>query len=454
MDANRNILISVIFRVVVCAGVLLGAIVIFAILMKTAPKPAASGLAVAMPRVEVMQAQAVPVRRQWQGYGTATAMDSADVPARVTSTVIERPENIRAGSSVTRSQLLVRLDDSDFVRQVEIATNALRDIESQLQRLGVEESSWSRRAELAAEEVRLAQADYERLRQALERDAARQREVDQAQRNLFTAQQAEAATREEFDKIAPRRGSLQAQREQEQATLRLAVLNVERCRIVSPIDGVLESVDVEIGENITANQPVARVISLARIEVPLQLAAAARADVNIGDEVQLNDGNSPEPWIARVTRIGPSDNRSTRTMVAFVELDQSHDQRALPPGKFVQGVVVSNHAQPRWVVPRRSIENQRIKVVEQNLVKSRGVDIDFQLHGVMPTLGLPDRQWAVLKEPLPKDALIVVDSSRTLAEGSSVVPVLKSTAAGAVSSATSATSTPPSTELAGEDAQP
>ena len=31
MDANRNILISVIFRVVVCAGVLLGAIVIFAI---------------------------------------------------------------------------------------------------------------------------------------------------------------------------------------------------------------------------------------------------------------------------------------------------------------------------------------------------------------------------------------------------------------------------------------
>ena len=42
-------------------------------------------------------------------------------PARVTATVIEKPAQIVAGAWVETGQLLVRLDESDFLRQDEIA---------------------------------------------------------------------------------------------------------------------------------------------------------------------------------------------------------------------------------------------------------------------------------------------------------------------------------------------
>ena len=430
MTAQRNIAVSIATRIVVCAILLIAAIATFIALKQSAPKPVASHAANATPRVLVMQARPVPIQRQWEGFGTVRAMESANVPARVTATVIERPEEIRAGRNVTKGQLLVGLDDSDFQRQVEIATQAIRDIDAQLNRLEVEEQSWTRRAEIATEDVRLARADFERVQQALQRDAARQRELDQAQQSLNTAIGTEVATREELDKIGPRRASLLALRLQEEATRRLAVQNVERSRIASPIDGVLQSVDVEIGENIAAGQRVARIVSLHRVEVPLLLPASARPLVSVGDAVTLRGNNAEiRLWDANVTRISPEDDAATRTMQVFVEVQQDPAQGPiLAPGQFVQGVVTSSDLQDRWLVPRRAIDHERVMLIEDGRVKSVQVEGDFTIEAEVPALGLPDLQWVVLDESLPSNALVVVDSSRTLAEGTPVTPVIATTA--------------------------
>src|SRR5262245_22483390 len=343
MVAQRKIWVSIVVRTIVCVVLLVGAVGLFRLLASTRPMPAPSDARGAAPRIIVMHAQPVPVRRQWSGFGTALAMDSANVPSRVTATVIERPEESRPGRTVTRGQVIVRLDDSDFVRQVEIASQSIEDIAAQLLRLDVEQQSWTRRADLAAQDVTLAQAEDKRVREAFEREAANQRELDAARQALNSAEQALVAAREELDSIVPRRASLEAKRVAEQASLRLAKQNVERSVIVSPLDGVLQSVDVEEGENITAGQRVARVVNPLRIEVPLLLPASSRPFVSIGDEVTLTDaGAGSHAWTARVTRIAPEDDDSTRTLRAFVEVRQEPNGRTLlAPGKFVQGPVTS-----------------------------------------------------------------------------------------------------------------
>jgi multidrug efflux pump subunit AcrA (membrane-fusion protein) len=424
MAAKRNYFVSIVFRVVVCLVLLGGAVFVFSRLMSTAPKPPAGDVASAIPRVIVMRAHPVDVQRQWEGYGTAQAMESANVPSRVTSTVLARPDEIRPGRAVSRGQMLVKLDDSDFVRQVEIATQASQDIEAQLKRLDVEERSWTARAGLAAEDARLARADLQRVQDAMARGGAMQRELDQSQQALNAAEQNEVAVREELDKIVPRRASLRAQLLQEQATLRLASQNVERSQIASPIDGILQTVDVEVGESITAGQRVARVVSLVRIEVPLVLSAAARPYVKVGDPANIfNESGRKNSWAARVARIAPEDDQSTRTMRAYVEVDRQAGLSPAP-GQFVRGHVVSSEAESRWVVPRRSIDRDRILLVVGNEIVSRSIDPDFALEGELPAFALPDRQWIVLKSPLPEDALLVVDSSRTLGEGRRVEPVI------------------------------
>jgi multidrug resistance efflux pump len=432
MAAKRNVIVSVVFRAIVCIVLLAGSLFVFWRLKDTAPKPPAADISNTLPRVIVMQAHPVPVQRQWEGYGAAHAMESANVPSRVTSTVIARPDEIRPGRSVTKGQMLVKLDDSDFVRQVEIATQSMQDIEAQLNRLDVEERSWSARADLVAEDARLARADLQRVQDAMARGGAMQRELDQAKQALNAAEQSEVATREELEKIVPRRASLRAQLLQEQATARLASQNVERSQIASPIDGILQAVDVEVGESITAGERVARVVSLNRIEVPLVLSAGARQHISVGDNAMLSSENGKRvTWAGRVARIAPEDDQSTRTMRVYVEVEvQPGAAPPVPPapGQFVRGHVISSHAEARWVVPRRAIDRDRLRLVVENQIVSRAVETDFALEGELPAFDLPDRQWTVLKSSLPADALVVVDSSRNFAEGSRVEPVIVNTA--------------------------
>ena len=173
MAERRNRVVSWIVRFVLCVMLLGAAGAIYGMLYRTRPQPARSDVANQARRVLVMEAHAVDVRRQWDGFGTARAMDSADVPARVTATVISIPPTVQDGAAVEAGDLLVQLDESDFAREVELSTQRMADVSAQLERLDIEVKSWETRTKLAADRVRLAQAEYDRVVDARKKQAAR-----------------------------------------------------------------------------------------------------------------------------------------------------------------------------------------------------------------------------------------------------------------------------------------
>lgn len=426
MASKRNVVLSIVFRILACLVVLVVAVGIFGMLRSSKPQPERTSQAGLLPRVVVMRAQAVPVRRQWDGYGTAQVMDSADVPARVMATVSAIPDSVLAGSDVLQGDLLVQLDDTDFLRQVEIATHAIDDLDAQLEQLRISTRSWSDRLELAQEQVALARAEMDRVSEAFGRGAAKQREVDQARTALLNAVREETAAREESDKLVPRRSSLEAMKAGQEAQLELARLNVDRCRIVSPLTGVLQSVDVEVGENLAVGQRVARVVDLSRIEVPLRIPSAARSSLRIGDEVILRPaGDGRDQWLSKVARISPDDDRGTRTMAVYAEVRQNpKSPDGLAPGRFIRGIVSSFSNAPRWIVPRRALSGNRIQLINDGRVAGREIDIDFEIESEFRQLGLPDVQWVVLSQTLRDGDLVVVNASRMMAEGLAVQPVI------------------------------
>ena len=99
MAGRRNLLLSVLVRTAVSVALIASAIVVATLLVRTRPVPARSTDAAPPPRVKVMAARAVAVRREWQGFGTAQAMDYANVPARVSTTVRTIPMEIVAGEN-------------------------------------------------------------------------------------------------------------------------------------------------------------------------------------------------------------------------------------------------------------------------------------------------------------------------------------------------------------------
>jgi len=425
MARTRNILISAITQTVVSVLALSAGVGIFSLLWSTRPVPARVDEPPRLRRVEVMKAVAVPVRRQWQGFGTARAIDEADVPAEIVAVVTGIPAAIVEGAEIAAGDVIALLDDADYVAQAQIAARRIEELDARLEQLTLEEVSWGTRVELAAEDVALAEADYVRVREALQRGAARDREVDQYRQKLLGVIRIEVGAREQFDRIGPRRAQIEATRGLQESSQRLADKNLQRCTIRSPLAGFIAAVDIQVGESVAPGQRVCRVVNLDRMEVPLRLPSSARLRVAVGDEVVLQaQGASTPPWLGEVCRISPLDDQNTRTMTLFVEIEQDpHDRGWLAPGRFVEGRVISRHTEMRSVVPRRSLLGDRLLVIEDGTVRSRSVHVDFHVQGEFEQLGVHAEQWAVLAESLDEGSRVVINAARSLSDGLLVEPI-------------------------------
>lgn len=425
MANDRNILVSAATQSIVIVGSLSIALVIVFALIKTAPRAQFVDAPAPTRQVQVMQAAPVPVRRQWRGFGTAEPMDAVDVPAEVSAVVAMLPKEILVGAQVQAGDLIARLEESDFVQQQQIITQRIAETDAQLAQLEIERVSLNERVEWLADEMELSRRELARVQQAFDRDGALQREVDVVEQALRTRQRLERVAREDLGEIKPRRLRFEAQKSAHQAELAVATKNVERCAIRSPITGVLQDVDIEQGERVAIGERIVRVVNLEHIEVELKLPASARASVRRDDDVELfSRGSLGQSWTGTVTRIAPADDEQ-RTMGVFVEVTQDpHGPKVLAPGRFVEGFVTSRDAAPRFVVPRRAIVDGHVLLILDGVIQRQEIRVDFYVMADFRQFGVAAEQWAVLADPFPDDARIVVNMSRSLREGVSVEPVL------------------------------
>ena len=388
-----------------------------------------------LPTVEVFAARRVPVQRQWRGFGDTQATVRADVPARVGATVADVPDEVDAGRPVPAGGLLVQLDPTDFERQVEIGRARIAEVEALIEQLEVESRQLDARRALEEADLGLAASERERVEQLLQRGAGTQQDAVRVRRAEIAAQLALQTTTDAIQRLAPRRLVLGAQLDVLKRNLRVAEEDLSRTRIVSPIDGVIQAVDVKPGESVQPGQRVARVVSLAKVETAVRLPASARGDVALGDALTLRStGTRSAEWSAKVTRIEPEDDAASRTFGVFAVVDQREQAEQfgsgasdgdrvllLTPGTFVEATVTVSRSQPRWVVPRRAVKGQRVWVVEDGVVRSRAAHVDFLLEGKVAGLeALPDDQWAVLDDCLREGEAVLVSAGSNLLDGTGV----------------------------------
>ena len=437
--------IAIITRTALGTAILLMAIAIFIVLDRTAPEPDPSTNIAPSTRVDVFKAKQILVSRQWRGYGTAKAMDTVDVTARVTTPIDTIAPTVLVGNPVRAGQLLMELDDSDFRRKVEIDQQFLADLNAQIALLRVERKHLTHRLALENDDIDLATQEWQRVEDLFKRNAATQKGLDAAKRSIIAAERTHLLTVEQFDKLPLRKTQLEAQHTAQQASLDLANQTLQRCRITSPIDGIIQAIDVVKGENVTSGMRVARVVNLARIEVALRLPAAARNDVSINDAVLLTATNRRDfVCTGGVSRIAPDNEVATRTLTVYVEIHQIEaskrfgegDKTAimLVPGTFFSGILTVEPREKRWVVPARAVRNSRLLTVDpmeagQGQVRSLLVQVDYAIENEIASFGLPDDQWLVLHENqsgIDPDQLIVINTTAPLVDGDIVAPKMLS----------------------------
>lgn len=420
---KRHILISSVFRGIVCISVLVGGFFIADLLVRTRPIPATSDDARQPRKVSVIQVQPESMADRWTGYGTIRAIDAADVPVRVTAIIDEVPDRIRDGASVEAGEILARLDAHDYLAQVAMSKERLVQLDAALERLDVEKTITEEQLRLARKDAALVEADLDRVRAALAEGAAVPREVDAVQQRAFQAERAALLQQQILARMPIQRSELQSQRLAQEAAARIAAENVDRCIVRSPIAGVVAQVKLEVGEGVQPGQRVARVVNLDRMEVTLNIAASARGKVSAGDLATISRPNDIGTWSARIERLSPVDDPMTRTMAVYAEIDQGHET-GLAPGLFVRGEVVLSDQRPRTVIPRRAIRNQRVMISRDGIIEYQPIGVAFSFNQIRPETGLPDREWVVLEEELPTGTTVLIEGSRAIAQGTRVDPVL------------------------------
>ncbi len=407
---------------------LLVAVGIFAALRATRPTPPLAAVNQAARQVRVLTVQPVEVARTWIGYGAARAMRSADIAAEVQGVIVERPESIEAGAPIRTGELIAVIDPADYTQRLAQLDSAVAALRAELDGLYAEAESLDRLISLAAESTGLTQKEIDRWRSAMAGGAGAPVELERLERELARAQREEQALRERRSLIPSRRSGLESRISAEEANLTIARRNLERTRIVSPLDGSLQSISVERGELVAPGAPIARVVDLSRIEVPLRLPVSAAAEIRPGDRAVIRaEGPVDSEWTGAVVRIAPEADASTRTITVFVEVRQdpnSEISTRLLPGAFVSGRVAAETPREHIVVPRTAIERGRVLVVDDaGVITAAPVSVLHFVEETFPDLDAVETQWAVLDNGLAPGQRIALTNLDELQPGITVAPV-------------------------------
>ena len=411
-------------------------------LRRTAPQigdVAAADLAPVLPTFQPLRTE---IRRPIDGYGTAAAVRSAEVTARLDAVVASVPAGIDAGVAVEAGTPLAVLEDAEYVAAVERIDALVAEAEAEMAALTTESASLTERLTLERDDVQIARSDLERLEDIAARgSAASSRDVDRSRREVIRAEVQASATAERLDLIPSRRAALEARLAGLRAQRVEADRNLSRTRILSPIAGVLDSFELDPGESVIPGQRVARVVDPATVEIPLTLPAGARAVIGTGDRVEVvptrRTRSKADPVVAAVDRIAPTDDPQTRTVKAYVVVEGAAASQT-PPGAFVHGRVFAGAPEAWLLVPRRAIRGGRIQALvpasepelrDAGLHRVRGIAVEpaFELNRSLPESGLPDDQWAALDPSavdLGPDARLLVTASATLRDGALARPSL------------------------------
>ncbi len=267
------------------------------------------------------------------------------IPGRVLELLVDR------GSRVKRGDPIARLDPETFDLEVQQSEAALEQARVRLGlAAGGDESKFDPDTTALVREAKALLAEA-----TLARDRAREL-VDQKLQPEATMDVATAAFEvadsrlQEAREEMRNRQALVAQRRVELAIARQRRADAE---LVAPFDGSVSERHTAIGSYLATGQSVATLLRIDPLRLRLNVPELALVDVAIGREVRFTVDGEPGDFEARVHRLSPEVDVTTRTLV--VEALVENDDARLRPGSFARARIRLPDATPAVLAPKAAI---------------------------------------------------------------------------------------------------
>jgi len=216
-----------------------------------------------------------------------------------------------------------------------------------------------------------------RVRQAQQQADAAQAQIDIAERqwsnNKALVDQG-FISKSALDTSLNNLAAAQANHKAALAAVEVARKSLDDTVLRAPIGGVVAQRLAQPGERVSVDTRVIEIVDLGRLELEATLSAADSVDVRVGQEALLQVEGSPRTIAARVARINPSAQAGSRSVLAYLALD---DTTGLRQGLFAQGTLALGRASA-LAVPLDAVRTDKpspyVQVVEEEKVAHKAVE--------------------------------------------------------------------------------
>jgi len=301
-------------------------------------KPAAPGVDRAT--VWIGEVERGPMLRQVRGNGTLVPESIRWIPAETSGTVEQRV--LEPGAEVGTDSRILVLSNPQVELAAEDAASQLRIAEAELESLEAELKS--RHMDIRSELARIeAEATEARLQAEATEELAESGLVSGVELLLARSRASSAATRAEIEReressflgsVKARLAAKQAEVEQCRATSRLRQRLLDSLEVRAGLNGVLQEVTVEVGQQVSPGTNLARVADPSRLMARLRVPATQARDLLVGQPVSVDTRNGLVP--GTLARIDPAVREGTVTVDVSLEGELPRGAR---PDLAVDGTV-------------------------------------------------------------------------------------------------------------------
>ena len=295
-------------------------------------KPAAAAPTVERTSVTIDTVKRGPMLRQVRGAGTLVPEDIRVIAAS-TQGQVERVF-VQAGTEVSAGTVLIELSNRELQQSAVDAEYQLRAAEADYNNLKVKLESDRMAQQASAATIR---AEYQQARIQADTDETLAKEglIPALNLKLSQVKTEELANRYKIEEqrlevnVKSTQAQLAAQQAriaQLQALLRLKQSQIASLRVVAGTAGVLQQMQVEVGQQVTPGTNLARVVEPQNLKAELKIPETQVKDIALGQKAEIDTRNGVIP--GHVVRIDPAAQQGTVTV--DVALDGALPQGARP----------------------------------------------------------------------------------------------------------------------------
>lgn len=309
------------------------------------------------PEYKLCQVQRDTITETVEASGVINPVKTVSIGSQVSGMI--KALYVDYNSKVTQGQLLAQIDPSLFQAQVDQASANLN----------------------------AAKANYEKTRSMMIYDEANYKRYKQLYAQRYVSKSdldlAEATYRSDLAALS----SLRATISQNAATLRNNSTNLRYTRIISPVNGVVVSRAVDVGQTVAASFQTPTLFTVAqdltKMQIEVSVSEADIGKVKVGQNVDYTlDGYPDDIFKGKVTQVRISPTTVSNVVTYTVIVSVNNDNGILKPGMTANVSVITNKKENVLCVDNAALRFTPVDITEGRKFKSQGI---WLLKGNKPT---------------------------------------------------------------------